>query len=247
MPAITAHVPVRLRMRINYRGRGYNELYWMQGLQPAPGPGFMTLVANCLKLCQYRATWFGWNTYIEYASLSNADRGKDGYMIPIAGYQAFPAPNPTPLASDTYVNDVVDAVEYRFEAGVTPPAPATWGERLFRGVPDDWITDQAWAAPFPPLTPLPAGPIAALTYQTPFVNGAQQFMSPASVSNIVQIQRSFLNLLMSNCGFLYKGTTPLDRTTWTVTPYTRIVYRDISSHRTGGAFGQFRGRAKKSY
>jgi hypothetical protein len=215
-------------------------------------------VPICQDLLERRLLWLGTDVEFEFASISKADAAKDGYMVPMPFHKHNPDSDPqVPIWSDK-VNDPDTAIEYRFECAPGDPvgAPGGWSQRLWRGVPDDWVSGTAWnnllaGPPVSVFSGLPRtgyGALPKLTYTSPRPPAGTQdlVLDRPSSGNIVLLVNSFLDCLLLNCGTLWKkGGRLADRNQWAVMPYTRCLFRQISDHRTGRPFAEFRARAQR--
>lgn len=258
VPPVMA-VPIKLTVRINYKNFGIGEVYYMQSKDMA------TALNNANDLLKRRILWLAAGPTIEYAACSFVDTARDAALVYMDRQYGAPpnllsgagTPTDTP-------NDRCSGPEFRMEAsGVIPGG---WGQRILRACPDDWMDDitavgdllaLVTALPLPRANgglglPTQTGtvlpPLPTLSWSTAATTTGVSNLNGATSQTVLQNYRlSFLDALIRYCGILVRGTTPSLRNTWTVAPYTRIVYRGISDRRTGRPFGEFTGRAAKSY
>lgn len=117
------------------------------------------------------------------------------------------------------------ALHYRFET-----AGGLWGNRLLRGINDEWIEDATLMYNDGSLRPYaPGDPLPDLT----------------DVGRTrAEIFRGMLSILRDNtfyAGLITDDPEPL----WELLPWNRIIFRKVAKRDTGSPFGITRGRARK--
>lgn len=210
--------PYRLRVFINYKLWGWSEVYWLTA----------TNLADALEwgyeICNRRRLWFGVGPTFVYACIGRGDSCQDTWAIDVSQINAFP-PSPWPLPQPP--NSRTCGWLYREEAGY-----AAFGQRIFRGVPDDWIQDvragRTGGILFPLLTPS----LPVMSLGTPLAPG--QLPPVVSSSSLQTLQRSFLDALLLYGGFCRRN--PGGENAWTVLPLRRVLYRVVSNQVVGGGW-----------
>lgn len=256
--------PYQLRIKINYdaprQSFGSTEDYWLVGASTAAA-----CYAAAQLICQYRVLFlapgpvgtddtgnpfYTTGPYIQYASVSQYGNPRDSLGIDVSNFYSYP--NNTTVAVGTIAppNDRTSAIEYRFIA-----TNGHQGSRLFRYIPDSWEADIQAAPGFTPPAMYAVGTAIPTIFYTNYVdpNGQPYVDTVATGNSPAGLRAYFLNVLQQETGFatLSEGPPP----TGTVTPIglptnakgLPIIFTTFSGHRTGRPYGDYAGRAKKSY
>ena len=198
-------------LHINFRDRGWAEKYYLPHTEYAPA------IFGFSQVCQWRAALLTQNAAIVWGRVSfvgkpNEARAAISAPIPALKQESQPG-------SANLLNDPNTSVHFRYET-----ANGLHSNRLWRGLPDAWITNFL-ADPLALGTTLPAV-LPALAEATPDID----------------LTKGFLKVVFDNTVYARKvGDTP---PTFQVEPWDAVIYRGTSTRQTGVPFGMSRGRAR---
>lgn len=205
---------LKLVMNINYGGPGWSEGYYLDRASFADGLDIGS------ELAAWRANSLAVGGVMNWARLSFVDKPRNTVGVikrPIkpriyTGGTLYAGP----------LQQVQTALFYRTET-----TDGRWANRLFRGVPDDFVREQT---------------ITGVTSTIADVPAVLPDINDTAVAQ-VDIFRGFLKLMMANTFYIRKGPGPV--VVWEMLPWNRLIFRGVADRQTGKAFGTPRGRARK--
>jgi len=198
-------------LHINYKDKGWAEKYYLPHTEYTPAKIAFS------NVCNWRAALLTKNATIVWARVSfvgQPNEAKAAISAPIPALKQFGQPGISNL-----LNDPNSSVHFRYET-----SNGLYSNRLWRGLPDDWITDFL-ADPLSLGTTLPLV-LPVLSDQTPDLD----------------LTRGFLKVVYDNTVYARKIAGPAP--TFQVEPWDAVIYRGTSSRQTGVPFGMSRGRAR---
>jgi len=220
--------PFRLRLHINWLQSGWSEVY------PLRATTIDQALLDAQQICLGRVAWLGSGPSLDYASVSSYQSPRDSFAVTVL-YPTYALPSsslsgapqhPPAIADPGPPNDRGSGFLYDFENDA-----GQWGSRLFRCVPDAWVS--AMTAQVTPPVPTYAAGLAAMLPGPP-ANGLQAVLG------------SFLDLLINKTGFVVVTPVPPASKLLSIAPIARATFERISTRKVGRPFGRTRGRARKS-
>lgn len=204
---------LKLVMNINYGGPGWSEGYYLDRASFADG------LAIGGQLAAWRANSLAVGGVMNWARLSFIDRPRNTVGVINRPIKPRIYTGGTQYAGP--IQQVQTSLFYRTETD-----DGRWANRLFRGIPDDFVREMTTTAPTL---------MGTLPAVLPDINdtAVAQF----------DIFMGFLKLLMENTFYIRKGLGPTAN--WEMLPWNRLIFRGVADRQTGKAFGTPRGRARK--
>jgi hypothetical protein len=212
MGVVTA--PYQVVLNLVYGTAGWTEKYLTSDVSGTPG----TVLTKATSIAYYRTAFMALGVQLVFARACATDSAKDGLSCdlpyPLTAHAKL-------LPSLTAPNDTDVCVLQRFETGA-----GQWNNRYYRGIPDLWVTNQI-LQDYDPWRPVP--------------NGGPP-VSPTGNASLLSIQQSFWSYLIQVCPHSTKIQPFKTTRQYNHTPFTRIIPRGVTSHKTGRPFGLYRGR-----
>lgn len=215
-------MPFVLRMHINAGTvAGWVEVYNLKAANRADA------ISQGRTIAQYRRVLFGSGVYGAYQAIHELETGvvgttsgKDGTSVFAGSIVGISYPgNP-----DMTINNPGVGLLFRAET-----ATGKWVNRLFRGVPDNFINNNAQQLSLGGAQPIRPG-------QPGFVaEGA--LVGSSALSNIL----SFTGILMEYTQYIRRTSMGPPRV-YTTADFNQILFRKVAQRDTGRPFGSSRGR-----